>query len=383
MVVKKMVCPALACVFVLFLFACGENSSTSQTEQRETSIDIQDATGRTVSVPEEVEHIICSGPGCLRLVTYLRAEGMVVGVDDIETRNREFDARPYALANPQFKDMPIFGQFRGFDNPERILKLKPQPDVILKTYPKMGHNPVELQEKTGIPVVCLHYGTLVQYRDQFYSALRKFGRILDREKRANEVIDFFNKNIQELDQRTSDVPREKKKNCYVGGIAFKGPHGFQSTEPKYPPFVFTNACSVLVQERDEGEDAPSHTDVAKEKIFSWNPDVLFLDLSTIQNTGDASALYQLRHDPAYKNLEAVQRGQVYGVLPYNWYTKNFGSILADAYFVGKVLYPERFEDIAPKEKADEIYSFLVQGKVFAEMNKAFDYQAFKKIDTGS
>ena len=40
-------------------------------------------------------------------------------------RRNELDARPYALANPQFKTMPVFGQFRGQDNPEQILSLSP------------------------------------------------------------------------------------------------------------------------------------------------------------------------------------------------------------------------------------------------------------------
>ena len=78
---------------------------------------ITDALGRRVPVPEKVERVICSGSGCLRLLTYLQAQDKIVGVDDIEKRRRRLDARPYALANPQFKTYPIFGEFRGHDNP--------------------------------------------------------------------------------------------------------------------------------------------------------------------------------------------------------------------------------------------------------------------------
>jgi iron complex transport system substrate-binding protein len=366
-----------------FLFACNDGQQPGQSAQEgDAFIEVRDDTGRLVRVPEQVEHIICSGPGCLRLITYLEAEDMIVGVDDIETRETRFDARPYALANPQFKDKPIFGQFRGFDNPELILGLKTQPDVILKTYPNMGHDPAELQEKTGIPVLAMNYGTFVQYRDQLFNTLRTFGRVLDRDERAAEVMDFFEKEIAALNSRTSDIPKKDKRTCFVGGIAFKGPHGFQSTEPMYPPFVFTNARSVVLEDTAEGQ-VPAHTDVAKEKIVDWDPQVLFLDLSTIQNSGEASALYQLRHDPAYRALSAVNKGKVYGVLPYNWYSRNFGSILADAYYVGKILYPKRFKDIDPEKEADRIYSFLVGESVFDKMNAAFDDQAFKAIDTDS
>ncbi|MEJ2729848.1 MAG: hypothetical protein P8185_15320 [Deltaproteobacteria bacterium] len=53
----------------------------------------------------------------------LRAQNLIVAVDDIEVKRNRFDARPYALANPEFTTHPIFGEFRGFDNPELILSL--------------------------------------------------------------------------------------------------------------------------------------------------------------------------------------------------------------------------------------------------------------------
>ena len=93
-----------------------------------------------------------------------------------------------------------------------------------------------------------------------------------------------------------------------------------------------------------------------------------------------NALNQLWTEVSYRVLSAVEKGEIYGVLPYNWYSQNHGSILADAYFIGKVLYPERFEDVDPVEKADEIYTFLVGKPVFDRMNEGFGSMVFKKID---
>jgi iron complex transport system substrate-binding protein len=107
--------------------------------------------------------------------------------------------------------------------------------------------------------------------------------------------------------------------------------------------------------------------------------VLFVDLSTLQLTGNASGLWEIRNDPVFKTLTAVREKRVYGVLPYNWYTKNFGSSLANAYFIGKILYPERFEDVDPFVKADEIYHFLVGKPLFNEMNAQFDHLVFKAV----
>ena len=95
---------------------------------------------------------------------------------------------------------------------------------------------------------------------------------------------------------------------------------------------------------------------------------------------EAGALYELKTDPAYRNLTAVKKGKVYGMLPYNWYAQNFGSILADGYFSGKLLYPEQFRDIDPAAKADEIYTFLVGKPVFGQMDKTFHGMVFKRIE---
>ena len=128
---------------------------------------LADAAGRQVEIPQTIEHVICSGPGALRLLTYLAAQDKIVAVDDMEKKRPQFDARPYALANPQFRDYPIFGEFRGHDHAERILTLDPLPQVIFKTYPYMGHDPVELSRKTGIPVIVLNYGDLGKNRPAF------------------------------------------------------------------------------------------------------------------------------------------------------------------------------------------------------------------------
>lgn len=336
---------------------------------------VTDALGRQVVVPETVEHVICSGPGCLRLLTYLQAQDRIMAVDDMEGKRRKFDARPYALANPQFKKLPVFGEFRGFDRPERIVTLKPQPQVIFKVYNiGQGMGPAELQNKTGIPVIALDYGTLSKKRGQFYAALRLMGRVLGKTDRAEELVRFFDRRIADLSERTKDIPENKRPTTFVGGIAYRGPHGFQSTEPFYPPFRFVHAKNVAT-----GGLAGGVVEVAKEKIVEWNPDVLFLDLSTLQMGGNASGLHELRNDPAYRTLTAVAKDRVYGVLPYNWYNTNYGSILANAYFVGKTLYPERFTDIDPVKEADAIYTFLVGKPEFTAMDAAFGQLAFKPV----
>ncbi|BDQ36966.1 iron ABC transporter substrate-binding protein [Pseudodesulfovibrio nedwellii] len=363
------------CICVALLILTLVTSAIASSDTR----PVTDGANRTVQVPKDVQRVICSGPGCLRLLTYLQAQSMVVAVDDIESETSPYDARPYAMANPQFTGMPMFGEFRGHDNPELILTLEPQPQVIFKTYAnKMGYDPIELQQKTGIPVVTLTYGNLGKLRPQFYQALRTMAEVIGKQERAEEVIAYFEAEIAELKKRTTDIAEEGRPSVFIGGVAFKGPHGFQSTEPAYPPFAFINANNLAYNKGLTGKEL-SHSDVSKEMIVAWNPDILFLDLMTMQLGNKAGGLYELRNDPAYRSLTAVSEGKVYGVLPYNCYSKNYGSILANAFYIGKLLYPDRFTDVDPIKKADEIYQFLVGKPVFELVNQLFQGYVFTPV----
>jgi iron complex transport system substrate-binding protein len=379
----------IAFIFILafaFCSGCTESSSSAVDanlgENTET-ITVTDALGRYVVVPKSPEHVICSGSGSLRLLSYLESQDKIVAVDSIETREAPYEARPYAYANPQFStDYVVFGEFRGNDDPEKILALETQPQVIFKTYSGSGYDPVELQEKTGIPVVVLNYGDMVDNKDALYQSLRVMGEVMDKEERANKVINFFDTTITDLNERTSGIAEEDKISCYVGGIARSGPHGIQSTEPTYPPFLFTGAKNVAYDSMNL-----STAEVAREKIIEWDPEIIFIDLSSIRSEDENNALYQLQNEDIYSELGAVKSGNVYGVLPYNYYTQNFGSILADSYYVGKLLYPGKFEDVDVDNKTIEIYSFLVcQGddekgaKVYERMKTAFVVPAFTKLD---
>ncbi|HCR37928.1 MAG TPA: iron ABC transporter substrate-binding protein [Synergistaceae bacterium] len=366
---KRFVMFAAVLFFTAISFSCAA-----------AEVTVTDAWGRDVAVPENVTKVICSGPGCMRYLVYLQAEDLAVAVDDMEKSRNMFESRPYFIAHPELKNKPLFGEFRGHDNPELIVALDPAPQVIFKTFGNMGHDPVELQKKTGIPVIVLEHGQLGVGKKQMDDTLLMMGRVIGKEERAKEIIAFFDRAIEDLRERTADIPEEKRPTCYIGGVAYKGPHGITSTEPAYPPFIFVNAVNIAADPSKTKSDQLAQTTFSVESLVSMDPDRIFVDLSTLQGGAEVNGLYQIRDGAAFQVLSAVEKGEIYGVLPYNWYSQNHGSILADAYFIGKVLYPDRFEDIDPVKKADEIYAFLVGKPVFEEMDRSFGGYVFKKID---
>lgn len=339
---------------------------------------VKDMIGRRVTVPDQVERVYCSGPGCLRLLTYLSCQDRAVAVDDLEKREQSLEARPYALAHPELKELPLGGELRGRDNPELLLSITPQPQVIFKTFPNMGMDAETLQRKTGIPVVALNYGDLGSNRQLVAQGLHLMARVLDCRQRAEDVLRFINDHISELRERTDSIPASRQPTVFVGGVAFKGPHGFQATEPEYPAFDFIPVDNLAARSGPTGPEL-QHSIVAKEQIMMWDPEVLFLDLATLQLGKQGGGLHELRNDAAYQALTAVKEGRVYGLLPYNWYATNFGSVLANAYFIGSKLYPDRFADINAREEAEKIFSFLVGAPVFKSLDQNLQGKVFDPI----
>jgi iron complex transport system substrate-binding protein len=74
---------------------------------------------------------------------------------------------------------------------------------------------------------------------------------------------------------------------------------------------------------------------------------------------------------------AFQNGKIYGTLPYNYYHTNIAVALADAYYIGKVLYPDCFGDVNPELKADEIFQAFLGKSLYMQYEKT--YGGFKNL----
>ena len=345
-------------VLIVFVSGCLRSQSTG-----ETTVVVKDLSGREVAVPKNVERVVAAGPGALRIITYLNATDMVVGVEDFEKQHP--GGRPYIMAHPELKELPSIGPGGPGKLPDLEALVKLKPDVIFMTYVDTK-TAQDIQEKTGIPVVVLSYGELASFKDEkLFESLELAGKILGKEDRAREVINFIKSVQEDLLNRTENV---ESPSVYVGGLGYRGAHGIESTMAQYPPFVVLHAKNVA-DELGEG-----HKFIDKEKLLEWDPDYIFID-----EGGLKLVLDDYRKNPEfYESLKAVKNGNVYGVLPYNYYSTNIGTAMADAYFIGKVLYPERFEGVDPVQKANEIYEFLVGKPVYEELAKQFG--GFKKID---
>lgn len=328
------------------------------------SLQVTDMAERQVTVPDDPERIICLGPGTLRLIVYLQAESKVVGVEAMEKRHP--GGRPYWIAHPELGTLPICGpggpaSINKKPALESVLSVKPE--VIFVTYMD-GALADEVQQILNIPVVVLSYGAFATFDEAVYDALKIAGNVLHCEERAEEVVTFIEAQRKALLERTAGASPDSKPEVYVGGIGYRGAHGLESTEQSYIPFDWVNANNVAEQVQT---DLGSHVFMDKETLLKLNPDVIFVD-----GGGLRLVVEDYRKNPEfYAALQAFSQRRIYALLPFNFYTTNIGTALADAWTIGKKLYPTEFADVNPEKKADAIYTFLVGKPVYKTM--AADY----------
>jgi len=342
------------------------------------TITITDSAGRVVVVPDNPERIAVSGSGSTRYFAYLNVTDRLVAIDyqDSSLLNFDKDVRPYMLAHPEIKNLPALGTAKGVVDAEKLLSINPDILFMAGYSDTAIQSANEIQEKTGIPVVLFYAGDYVTNGDKVASSLRMIGKILHVDKRAEDVIQYFADVRTDLETRTAGIPDAEKPSVYVGGIAYSGAHGLDGTDPTYYPFTVLHAMNVASV--INATTSTGYAAISKEQILGWDPDIIFVDLGTM-NAAGGGAIYELQTDPSYHELTAVKTGEVYAVNPHTSMVTNHETSMANAYYIGTVLYPKLFADINPAEKANEIYTFVDGAPVYEQLKANLDNLSYTKL----
>lgn len=377
-------------VFCFFLAACGKDAKPADTEdgadnkvESEVAEDekndedkkedsngtkvIVDSLKREVTVPKDVKKIVCVGVGTLRYTCYMDSEDLIVGVEDHEKKEPVL-ARPYNYVNfDKFKDLPGIGD-NGEPNIEKIIEL--EPDVILAIDSlKIGVD--ELQEKTNIPVVSIPIADS-SLDERNYEIFRILGELYNKEDKAKEMTAYLDEIKKDLNKRTGDIKAEEKPSVYAAGLSFKGSHGFEGTEANYGPLTLSNSRNLA----DDVEGQDGFFEIDLEKVLEWDPDIILIDFNGYDIIKDQYA----KNKDLFESLSAVKNGKVYSQISYRHCATNLDTALIDAYYAGKVSFPDKFEDVDMDQKAKEIYEKFIGEDIYPAQKEAG--LEFRKIEIG-
>jgi len=316
-----------------------------------SEVQITDTLGREVRIPLEINRILAVGCS-LREVLSFDVADKIVGIEYREKAETDEKGAPqgsdlpYMLAYPELYDLPVVNVGVGGSgfNHEVIIQLNPDIIFIGASDPQKVD---DLQNKTRIPVIAVYTNPIgTPKQDEiFYRSLRITGESLGKKERAEELINLLEHYTYDLNERTKDIRDKQKLTAYIAGRAFFGSHGITGTDPQWPPFNWANVPNVA----HELSEMSSGINIDKEALVGWNPDFIFISpvsLTIIEN--------ELQTSP-FRDLKAIQENKVYHVLPFCWYSYNKENAIVDAYYVGKLMYPEAFQDIDVDQKGVEIF----------------------------
>lgn len=370
--VKKKLSIFLAIMMFLLsiLTGCTQSKQSAKVEEDETKdsshvIEITDMAGRNIVLDRPVERVVAIG-SALRLYTYVNGTEKLVGVE--RKQQSKETGRPYIIANPELEKITIIGE--GFPaNPDPELLIDVNADVIIAGDILDIAQIEELQKKIGVPIVIVNCGSSAVFDQDMYKALTIIGKIVGKEERSKELIEYMEDCKTELTNLTKDIPEDKKPSVYMGGLSYKGVHGIESTTGNSPVLDIIGAKNVADEIGKSGSIM-----IDKEQLIEWDPDILIIDENGMNIVNE-----DYNKNPDYYNeLSAVKNDKVYGQLPYVSYYNNIETAMADIYFLGKTLYPNEFKDIDVIEKADEIYTFMLGKPLYNIM--AEKYGGYIKIN---
>lgn len=340
---KKLLALLLAVIMTFSLVACGRGAQNNEEKQTKT---VTDVLGRQVEVPVTVTRIAALGNAPRQLV-YLGLADKIVGIS--KGYDVAADADPCNPSRYVSKDLwnglPVVGSGDAEGYHEELMKVAP--DVLICTFPADVAD--DIQTKTGVPVVCIQTSTL--FGDDYDASWKLIGEVCGVQERADALIKFVDDCLADLEKRTKDIPADKRPTCLSAAASFKGAHGIEGVRLKDKVLDAVNANNVATLEDAKG----SSVEVEKEQIIAWNPEIIFCDASNVHLVTDD----QKANPVYYDQLQAFKNQKIYQHPNSTFQYSNVEVPIANAYFIGSILYPEQFADVDYKAKANEIFKFFL------------------------
>ena len=352
------------------LASCGAPAQTGETE-------VTAMVGRKVKVNAgSYNKVVCIGAGALRLYSYIGEVSKLAGVEDIDNENlserpKMFDgvARPYVLANGDiFKTLPscgVGGPNAQTAEGEKILSCKP--DIVFSEYEDKDKAD-SLSTLLGVPVITLAFGKGGMLDQDLWSkSMKLIGQVMNKEERANALINYYDSSIKEISDKTKDITEKKK--AYICGLGNWGTTDQFMTSGAYEPFRIANIENVA---KDIASSGVAKIDEEKFASLSKDMDTMIFDAAAVKNIRGKGF--------DFSSCKAFETGEVYLQMAYNAYYINVETALMNTYFCAKSVYPSLFEDIDMEKKANEITKMFNGKELYNEIKaKPQSFGGYQKI----
>ncbi len=327
-----------------------------------TQITVTDMAGRQVSVTVPVKKVVLGYAKEFPSFAAVAGEDFprkIAGWGLSRTVRDQGTYLKYKEKYPEIEAIPDVGSHaQGTFSVEKVISLKPDVVIfplwlLLNKYEGTTED-IAKMERVGIKTIFVDYWE--NPLENTMPSTLLLGALLGKEKRAQEIVDFYQKRVNEVVSRLQKIDKPKP-NVYVENGS-QGPSENGWTCGNYAWGVMVvKAGGINIAEGIIKRWGP----IAPEYLLKTNPDVIIIAEPKPMRPGyhanpeeSRRLLKAFTERPGWNNLSAVKSGRVYGVfdtyLIYNIY--NFAVIEA----IAKWFYPDEFKDLDPEADLREFYN---------------------------
>jgi len=300
-------------------------------------LTVKDSLNRTVVVPAKVKRIVSIQAEITRLIVALGAGDDLVGIDYTMRLHDHLFKHIY----PQESRLPLVSMAENNVNLETVVSLKP--DVIFAS-PFERQIVEAIQRKTRIPVVALaSLGDAAKLAEE----MRLVGRILGREKRAEELAAYFTGSLDLIRERLKTVTREKMPRVY---LSFWG--SLARTPIHYEPVEIAGGLNLAEKIMPDILGSVG-TMVKIEQLILWDPDVILVHGNYLPKERTVTVESVLK-DPRLASLRSVKAKKVFYTFGFwNWW--DMAEVLLETEYLAHLFHPDRFPEFDLGRRGDAVY----------------------------
>ncbi|KYH32928.1 vitamin B12-binding protein precursor [Moorella mulderi DSM 14980] len=246
------------------------------------------------------------------------------------------------------KEKPCVGKWTE-PNVEKIAELKPEAVLTYGKYPSKETR--DKIESLGIKVIGIDF----YYAEKYDQDLQIVAQIFSKKERAEEFLQWKNKNMSLLTERLAKVkPEEKIKVLCLWTYYFK--KGIYKTFAPGSSYDQIIKLAGGINLAGELNNLPESPEVSSEWVISKDPGAIVMVYSsdilgyTTNDLQDAIRLKdEIGKNPVLGKTAAVSKGKVYFLN-----ISGLGRFVENLY-MAKWFYPQLFQDLNPEQVLKEYF----------------------------
>lgn len=268
---------------------------------------------------------------------------------------RQWVWEKYKEVFPEIENIPDVGYpYKGTFSVEKVISL--QPDVVITWIGdlKRLETAIEQLKQVGIPVIFIDYHS--QTIENHVKSTLLLGKVLGKEKRAQEIVDFYKEQVNKVYSRLKEIDKPKPKVYIEGGFRKWRTYG------NYMWGAIVERCGGINIAADLFE---RWGDISPEYVLKENPDVIIVTgsywskrpgtvkLGYYANLNESKELLKdWISREGWENLNAVKNKRIYAI--HHGLSRHIYDFVAFQCFA-KWFYPEEFKDLDPMKNFREFH----------------------------